>query len=485
MFGGIGLGGLGLVRNEGGGAWWLPAAPSVTVPTGGTIYVSGSSPSALPAGNDTTGDGSALAPYATLTKAMSVLPVGGNRLVLCDGTFTENTAAGGRWVLVGSYTLPVLFDSYSGSASTFIIQNTSGTSGVINVRSSAAGNIQFRHATIRPTTDNCAAVLFNPASGAATATNIYFFDCIIEVRTAAASAAYAISLTLDVALTNIQFVRCVFTRTVGGSTTSNPSIFQAAPTTLTTNNQPYSTVGLWYCSTSDNNWTRFSGLAAGVAGMDIIGCTFSISSSYGILLGQDSSGGTTPKVTIARVWGNTLTTTGANPHGLLIGENVTGADVAHNTVSSTLQGIVVKGATTTTVRNNGVTLTNSATGSALYSKASTGTVFSANTVAVSGTGSGAGFREGVDGSNKAGTTTFSGNTLSISGASATALQWADGTGSTGGAVANDNNITLASSATLGSVRGTAVTTQADLRAVWATAGIGGDDPANDSRSLVA
>lgn len=467
-----------------GRPWWLPSAPAVTVPSGGTIYVSGASPSALPAGNDTTGDGTAAKPYATLTKAMSVISAGGNRLVLCDGTFAENTGAGGRWIMAGNFTAPVLFDSYSGAAATFVISNASGTAGVVNVRGNAVGNVQIRHATIRPTTDGCPAIQFNP-TGNGLASNICFFDCVIEVRTAAANAGYAVDLLTDFTISNIQVVRPIFKRTVGGSTASNPSILRCNPTTLTTSNQPYSNIGLWYGSTTDNNWARFSGLVAGVAGIDIIGCALSINGTYGVLLGQDSSGGTTPNVTTARVWGNTITTIGTSAHGLLIGENVTGADVAKNIMNSTLHGIVIKGAANTNVRNNTVTLTNSVNGSGLYAKSSIGTVFADNISIVTGAGAATAFREGVDGANKAGTTTLIQNTLSVSGASATALQWVDGAGSTGGAVSNDNSITLAGGAALGYVRGTAVATQADLRAVWAAHGLAGDAATNDSRSVVA
>lgn len=464
-------------------ASWLPAAPAYAAPTAGTIYVSGASPSALPAGNDTTGDGSASAPYATLTKALSVIGTGGNKLVLCDGTFAENTTASGRWILAGLFRLPVVFDSYSGSAANFIISNVSGTSGVVNIRSSSVSNIQFRRATIRPTTDACSAILFNPATAGISATNLMFFDCNIEVRSTASTSTYAIALITDYNANNIQFVRCSFVRTAGASTATNPSILQAAPTTLTTNNQPYSKIGLWNCSTSDNNWMRFSGLVSGISGLDIIGCTFSINGLYGILLGQDSSGGTTPKVTNGRIWGNTVTTVGSNPHAILVGENAV-ADVDKNVINSTLQGIVIKGSIGSTVNENIVTLTNAGVGSALYSKASFDTVFTKNVVSISGTGSAAGFREANDGSNKAGRTTFSGNTISVSGASAAALVWADGTGSVGGAVSNDNTIILNSGATLGFVRGISVSTLAALQAAWAASGLSDDVATNDSRSTL-
>lgn len=462
---------------------WVPSPPAYATPTGGTIYVSGSSPPSLPAGNDTTGDGSEAAPYATLTKALSVIGTGGNKLVLCDGTFAENTTASGRWILAGLFRLPVVFDSYSGSAANFIISNVSGTSGVVNIRSSSVSNIQFRRATIRPTTDSCSAILFNPVAAGISATNVMFFDCNIEVRSTASTSTYAIALITDYNATNIQFVRCSFVRTAGTSTATNPSILQAAPTTLTTNNQPYSKIGLWNCSTSDNNWMRFSGLVSGISGLDVIGCTFSINGLYGILLGQDSSGGTTPKVTNGRIWGNTITTIGSNPHAILIGENSV-ADVDKNVINSTLQGIVIKGSPGSTVNENIVTLTNASVGSALYSKASLGTVFTKNVVSISGTGSAAGFREGIDIANKAGNTTLTGNTISVSGSSAVALSWTDGTGSTGGAVSNDNTIILNGGATLGFVRGVAVSTLAALQAAWAASGLSGDVATNDSRTTL-
>ena len=52
-----------------------------------TIYVATT-------GNDTTGNGSRVNPYASLTKAMTVA-AGGDGILLADGTYAENTSASG------------------------------------------------------------------------------------------------------------------------------------------------------------------------------------------------------------------------------------------------------------------------------------------------------------------------------------------------------------------------------------------------------
>ena len=98
-----------------------------------------------------------------------------------------------------------------------------------------------------------------------------------------------------------------------------------------------------------------------------------------------------------------------------------------------------------------------------------------------------GWREDVESvtSTKSGNNAFTGNTINATGANATALLWAGAASSTGGAVANDNRYTLASSAVLGSVRGTSVANLAALQAAWTSAGLSGDLASNDSRSLVA
>lgn len=474
------------------------AAPAYAVPTGGSIYLSGTSPTSLPAGNDTTGDGTAAAPYATLTKALSVLATGGNRLVLCDGTFTENSS--GRLILNKSFTAPVVFDSYDGNSSHFIITNASGTSGVVSCRSGAANNIQFRHATIRSSTDANALFLHNPATSGDKGSNIAFFDCTFETRTQAAVATCAIGLDSDNGITGLYFVRCNFKRVAGGSTTNDPLIIRTTSLTASSTNQPHSDIGFWDCTTEGafHGFTTAGAGLMGVAKVTAVRCAFTVTKTYGLCIGTDTETATTPRCTNVYVQGCTLVAASSTAHALLLGfgcyatkdhDGTDGVLAEENTITSDMQGIVQKGSAYTFADRNTVNVTAAAgTPSAAYAKGAVNGGFRNNTINLNGASFACyGWREDVESvtSTKSGSNVFSGNTINATGANATALLWAAAAGSTGGAVANDNRITLASSAVLGSVRGTSVANLAALQAAWAADGLSGDAADNDSRSLVA
>lgn len=482
---------------------WVPvwelarrAAPQMPSPASGTIYVSGTSPAVLPAGNDTTGTGSAVSPYATLTKALSMVPAGGDYLIRADGTFAENNS--GRWILAGNFAAPVVVDSYSADAANFIITNASGTNGVVGVRGSLAAKIYVRRATIRSSTDNNR-LFYNLPTGAGTvASDVRFFDCVFEGRTSNSVTIGCIGLPSDFGINGLYFVRCQFKKVNGTNTTYLPQIADTNGLTTTINNQPNVDIGFWDCSTTDANWLGFMPASTGFYGISkltYVRNTFLVTGNYGLGCGKDAAADTTPKCTNIYIYGNAITCVGANPHGMVVGSNCTaaadptdtdGITVKANTVNTGLQGIVIKGAAKAVVEKNNVTINATVSiGSALYAKASTGCKFRNNTVVINGASFACiGFREDLDGSTKSGATTFSNNTISATGANAQALLWAGPAGSTGDAVANDNDITLSSGASLGSVRGTTVVNQTALRAVWAAQGLSGDDPTNDSRSIV-
>jgi ribosomal protein L35AE/L33A len=424
---------------------------------------------------------------------MSVIPSAGDYLVLCDGTFSENTSAGGRWIYTVNFTRPVLFDSYTGNVANFVITNASGTNGVINVRANRANNIQVRRATIQSSTDSNTLFYSNPDSAAHVGSNLGFWDCVFKARTQSADTLGAIALNTDNGISGLYFVRCQFQRVAGGSTTYEPILINSSGITSTSTNQPHSDIGFWDCLTTDSNWRGFSpnsGTSAGLCGVakfTFVRNNISTQTNHALLLGRDSTAFTTPKCTDVYIYGNTLAATGSNPHGLECGCNVNGATVQGNTITSTLQGIVMKGCFNSSVTGNTVTLSPaSAGGTALYAKASSGVSFNGNTANVDGSSLAVfAFRENLDTATKAENTTLLNNTLNASGASATAINWGDASASNGGGVSNDNVISLTSGAALGTVRGTTVADQAALRAVWAAHGLSGDDAANDGRTIAA
>lgn len=457
--------------------------PVVAVPLTSTIYVAGSG-STLPAGNDTTGTGSAAAPYATLTKALSTISTAGDVLILCDGTFAENSS--GSWILAGSFTRPVVFDSYTQNTANFIITNASGSNGVIRGRGSAFDNIHIRRATIRSSTEGNSLFAHNPVSGTQVGSRLRFFDCIFEAKSHS-TPYHAISLISDIGINTLHFVRCAFKRTAGASAIQNPSVVGMSSQTQAIGNQPHRDIGFWGCSTTDAQWNSFSFTFTGADLATFVGNTFSATLNHAFLIGTDTSDAATPKVTRAYVANNDLMAAGTNGHGLEIGANVIDAIATNNRVSSELQGIVVKGATGGLIEGNTVVVKPRAVnGQALYSKASVGVKFRNNAVSIDGSAyTSRAFLEGPDGSVKAGNTELTGNVFDVSGVNAVALVWSDATGSTGGAVSDYNTIALTSSATLGSVRGTAVTNAATLRAAWASSGLAGDVSTNDAYTSVA
>lgn len=463
----------------------IVAIPAAAAPATGTFYVSGTSPSTLPPGSDAAA-GTLAAPFATLTFALTQVPAGGDYLILCDGTFAENSGGNGRWILNGVFTKPVLFKSYTGTAANFIISPSSTAApGVVTVRGSPVSNVQIQFATIRPTADAMPAFTHNPTAAGNVGRQLAYFDCIVEKATAA-TVTGAVTLIGDTGVTGLNFVRCSFVATTGSSTTNKPAIIAVNTQTQTLANQPHTGIGFYDCTTSTNGWDSFSTLLTGVNGLTIAGCTFSSSVNYALLLGSNTSGGTVPKVTNAYVGYNTLDATGAAGHGLEIGENVIGALVEHNTVTSTLQGIVAKGASRARIQFNTVTVSAGAL-NGIYAKASDGTIFLGNTVTVDGSTSAAtAFREDLDATSgvKSANTSLTSNTLNASGATGTLLQWAGAAGSTGGARSDSNSYHVSSSATFGSVRGTSVASLANVQAAWVSAGLAGDLATNDANSVV-
>lgn len=452
-------------------------APHPASPASGTLYVAASDAAVLPAGNDTTGTGTAAAPYATLTKALSKVPAAGDYTIAADGTFAENTS--GRFILAGDFTLPVVIVPHSGASVT--ITNADGTNGVINVRSARANNIQFSGITIQPSTDGCPTIWMNPLRSAASASNLLFHDCTI-VQRSGASHLDAIRLENDYAVSGLWFVGCRFQRVTGAAQTCNPTIISTRNTTT----QCHARIGVWDCETTDAQWSAFSSRLSGITGLTLARNTIRTSLNHALLVGVDSSGTDTPPVSDLLVYENDLMAHGPNPHGLEIGDNVTGI-VAMNSVTSGLQGIVVKGARDVRVVQNTVCLipTGVGHGTALYAKASSGTIFDGNNVMIEDTGYAAtAFREAADSASpvQVSATTLRNNFIELRGPALRALAWADGSESTGGAASDGNMFALHDGAVLGSVRGETVTTLAELQAAWTSHGLAGDRATNDAES---
>jgi hypothetical protein len=458
--------------------------PILVTPTGGTFYVSGSGATSLPAGSDGAA-GTEAAPFATLTYALSQVPSAGNYLILCEGTFAENNS--GRWILAKSAALPVLIDSYTGSADDFIITNASGTNGVVNVRSSSVANIQIRRATIQSATEGNSLFRHDPTSAAQAARNVSFFECVFKQKTHS-SAVSAIILRGDNGISGFKLVNCQFQRVAGSSTSAEPKIIETSAYTSTVNNQPHRNITVYGCSTTDDQWSDFATDLSGVDGIGIYKNSFQVNSGHSLLLATDSSDATRPKVTGVEVALNSLSATGSNPHVVVLGANVTNPVFAGNIGYSEGQGYVMKGSINAIVFGGELYCvgTGAVSGSALYAKASTGTKFLQVKVTVDGTADPVtAFRDGEDGSNKSSDTVLKDCQIEARGANATLLFWGGSSSSNGGGVSDYNRYALAASAALGSVRGQSVSSLADIQAAWVSDGLPGDVATNDANSSLA
>lgn len=472
-----------------GPGWFgAPAEPQLVIPepTLATIYVSGTSPKSLPAGNDTTGDGTYATPYATVWKALNSVATYGGVRILVDGTTAENSS--GRMIVPKAFTNWVLVDSYSGRPEDFVMTAATNTNPVFQVRSAAAGFLQIRNCTFRTTADGQLCVQSIPTAQLTGGGPVRFFDCILEVRRTSGSVGRAIDIQSDYwNQTSWEFINCAFKATGSGS--NYPNIITATPTT--TNNsslQTYTNIGLYRCRTTDANWGDFSYRMAGINGLNIIDCRISTAGNHACTVGTDTSGGSGGSVplkcTNVYIGRNYFFAGGSDGHGAIIGEAADGVIFDRNVVGGNVQGIVVKGATNAWIRRNWVTVTGTAALNGIYNKASTGVRFIDNFVYTQRSSGGTtAFREAYDNvsSQLAGNTTLIGNWLIADGNSnVTVLQWGDSSNSTGTGISDRNVFETRNGAVLGTVRSTAVTTLAGLKAAWASGGITGDKTTNDA-----
>ena len=469
-----------------------PTEPQLVIPepTLATIYVSGTSPKSLPAGNDTTGDGSYATPYATVWKALNSVATYGGVKILVDGTTSENSS--GRMIVPKAYTNWVLVDSYSGRPEDFVMTAATNTNPVFQIRSAAAGFLQIRNCTFRTTADGQLCVQSIPTAQLTGGGPVRFFDCILEVRRTSGSVGRAIDIQKDFwNQTSWEFINCAFKAT--GSGANYPVIILATPDTVNNSTyQIYTNIGLYRCRTTDANWSDYSYRMAGINGYTVLDSLITTAGNHAFVAGTDTSGGSGGSVparcTNVFVARNYFYAGGSDGHGALIGEAVNGAIFDHNVVGGAVQGVVVKGATNAWVRRNWVTVTGTGALNGLYNKASAGVRFLDNFVYTQRSSGGTtAFREDWDNvsSQKAGTTTLVGNWLIADGnSSVTVLQWASSSGSTGGGISDRNVFETRNGAVLGSIRGTAVTTMVGARSAWASAALSGDRTTSDAFTVL-
>lgn len=479
-------------KNSGGSAA-AHSTPKIESPTGTPLYVSNSTQNGHPAGNDITGDGSITHPFATITAALSLAaqygPGGGYKILVNTGTY--NAEANKRLILQGNYKTWISIEPWSGVDGDVTVADTNSNAGSVSVRNFSISNIQLKGITISASSTGASGFHFFPTASAVKANGLHFVDCTFVGPTRATSNYTAILLdnsgSADGSVSDLAFINCTFSTT--GTAAAAPSVFGAVPFKNLATNQPFVNVGFYGCTTpSLSGWGDFSTGATGIQTFTCLNCKWSIAGTHAFLLGLDASGtGTTPGCSDILIAGSTFETNSAKGQALLIGENCSGAVVDTCTISGALHGLVVRGATGTSVKNCTISNTNAVGLDAIYAEASKNTSLELNTVSISGQSQACYcLRESYDSSSNVGDGGLSvgANTFTADGSNENIMSWDLASKITSGGTENNNKYALRNSAQWGSFRGNSIGSFASLRADWAASTVATDYKDSDSSSSV-
>lgn len=419
------------------------------------------------AGNDTTGTGATATPYLTVKKALSVA-VTGDRILIGDGTYAED----------------------SGSGYLLVSQAFTGTGVIVAPESGFSDRVTITG------TGTAWAVIMNQGGG------ITFDRITFQAQNATVQA--AVRLT-GVSHTKLRFRNCRF---VTYSSTSATNL--CVTTAWTTAASAISGVSFVKCRfdqidtfNADGMLLDNAGTGSTATGIEIRDCVFNVGGfgmrllgltgvkvtgnevetwadgggRTGFQIGVDGSAGVLCSGLVA---GNRFRS--INGHGTVLGVGCDGVWFVGNTVAGgdntgVGQGLVVKGAVNTRVQRNTI---HGGYLSGLYFKGASDCQAIDNIVYNDNPSSPA-LRVGI---NDDGTAvpnqrlTIRRNTFVAT--AGTVLGFGGATDDSGGSYVDENVYVVTGTATLGSVRGTTVTTLTGLRAAWS----GYDRTVNDRNSKI-
>lgn len=420
-------------------------------------------------GNDTTGNGSKLTPYKTFTKAMTIA-VAGDGILVANGTYAENTAAGGNWSLNKAFASQVVIEPELGAAGAVTITGTSADINIYFGPGSTTTNIKFRYLTFSNRIGSSTMMRLQ-----GTVSNITFDHCTFAGATGAAYGVYN-----GIASTNVLFDHCSFTE-YGNAAYShiyaipNGLIFNVCTFTAGKGfNFTTTTVGhlaiITDCVINSNLSNIFNGGTYTITGTTI---TQTVSVATAAEFGVDGVTGNATTPTLRNCTINKSASVGG--HGLLIGAGCVNAVVDNVTIPTAYDyGIVCKQDVGSEVKNCNVT----APLSALYFKAST-SPNAHNNVLSSSTYGTFQLQQNSVGGAKCSNWRFNNNIVNVSGTSR-ALKIGGAADDTGGGVC-DYNTYQSNAGSLGSVRNDSnVLDLTELQAAWADY----DVTTNDANSTV-
>ncbi|MCK6401260.1 MAG: hypothetical protein L6Q74_05015 [Sphaerotilus natans subsp. sulfidivorans] len=423
-------------------------------------------------GDDTTGTGATGAPYLTLAKALSVA-VATDVILMGAGTYPENSTVNNTGQTAGNGYLTL---TNKVPASIITISTESGERDV--VIANASSNYVF-------------------AVGAVS--NLWFDNITFQSATGAVQGVIRL---LGAAMSNLIFSRCRI-RVVSASGATNSCVISAwgsgtfVISGITFNNCSLEQIGHWPSAglnlenitgtvseialiDSDVRVAAFALRVKGVQGFKESGNRFNsfspLSASTAFQLGEDAATGVAASgvSSASHVYAHA-------GHAAVIGGGVEGYLNVNGTFwggnhSANGQGLVIKNANNWRLQDVAI---HGGYLSGLYYKAATNGVADRCTV-INHYSTSPALRVGVNNENNSKVKNVAFRRGVIWARSGTLFGWEGTTGDAGGGVCDQNAYHVSGSATLGSIRGTAVTDMASIRAAWA----GYSTQSNDRSSRV-
>lgn len=432
-------------------------------------------------GNDTTGDGSQVAPWATISKALATVPDEGATIKVAAGTYAENSGGLNYLYITRQFTQLCTVEPWYPGDAVLITDNGSGT---YCVRYNGADHLQLKDVTIQQAAANTQATVFLQTSAMQ---NLQLTGCTIYARSGlgavyAAAIAAAVTITLnhctllpDPEASGV--VRMVYGRAVSGGNLS---------------------ISLNNCSVTGNGVEAIDvqqGHAAGTYTLAINGGTYTNTGDYAILVqggtirvaGATVTAGTWPAFVVGADGAATYATAGtisgctiqsASGHSLLLGGSSSVVATGCTIVGGD-HAVVLKLCDGSQVLNSNLT---GGTLSAVYFKGATNATVDGDTIA-GAAGSLVQVGEDPTVPTPCSNLTFTDNTVTATGSASIFAFAPDGAGDdSGGSVCDRNAYDISgTTGTLGNVLGTAaIDTLAALQAAWDTY----DQPNNDDNSTV-
>lgn len=321
-------------------------------------YVNGST------GNDTSGDGSEGAPWATITKAIATIATNAEHTVLvASGTYAESTGGAGYLSIIKNRTEWLTIQSASGNADDVVITGASHATYNILIGVGTTAKIRFRNATLTNNANTSQYIVSIHSN--AVASDIEFDGCRFVLKIGGntnTKIALLASPNDTKTAQRITLSDCTFATT--GDMATGESV-RGVSMTRTAAGATLDDIELSGCNITSPN---VGVLLTGATNLDITANVIQAGTGIGLTCGADA--GTTNQTCNGSVTGNTIKST--QSHSFLIGNGCNALVATNNRVVGGDYGAVIKNSVDVVFSGNLCYGPSSMT-SAIYVKASNGT----------------------------------------------------------------------------------------------------------------